>query len=365
MSRGKRFKGKMLDLILNKDLKLTLISIALGLITGGMILLVAGFNPFSAYQLMFLGMLGSSRNIAWTVVQSTPLILTGLSVAFAFRTGLFNIGVEGQFIIGALAAAMAGYLLNLPAILHIPITIIAGMLAAGLWAAIAGFLKAKFGVHEVIATIMLNWIALYLNNYFLEFDFFRRPSSESSHRIQESASIAIGWLRDIVGPAVRVNWGIGIAILTVIVISFILKRTTLGFQLRAVGYNRDAAEYGGINVNRNIVLSMAIAGILGGMGGALHVMGVSRQVSVLATMEGFGFNGIAVALIGNNTPIGVLFSAFLFGGISYGGRNMQNIGVPTEIISIVIGAIVFYIGSYRLLDIVLKKSKRSKGRNIE
>jgi len=358
MARENNFKAKMIDYILNENLKLTLLSIILGLLSGAVILAIAGFNPLEAYQLMIIGMLGSPRGIAWTIVQSTPLILTGLSVAFAFKTGLFNIGVEGQFIIGALAATLAGYFLDLPAILHIPTVLLVGMTAAGLWAAFAGYLKAKFGVHEVIATIMLNWIALYLNNYLLEFDSFRRPSSESSHRIKETASIAITWLRDIVGPAVRVNWGIVIALVIAIIVHYILFKTTLGFQLRAVGYNRDASEYGGINVNRNIIISMAISGMLGGGAGALHVMGVSRQVSVLAAMEGFGFNGIAVSLIGNNSPIGVALSAILFGGISYGGRNMQNIGVPSEIISIVIGSIIFYIASYKLLQFVLKKFNR-------
>lgn len=367
MMKSNKFKDRMIDLLLNENLKLTMISIILGLLTGGIILAIAGFNPIEAYKLMILGMLGSPRGIAWTIVQSTPLILTGLSVAFAFRTGLFNIGVEGQFIIGALAATLAGYFLKLPAVLHIPTVLLIGMLAAGLWAAIAGYLKAKYGVHEVIATIMLNWIALYLNNYALEFDAFRRPSSESSHRIQETASIAITWLRDIVGPAVRVNWGIVIAIVFAAIIYYILFKTTLGFQLRAVGYNRDASEYGGINVNRNIITSMVISGMLGGAAGALHVMGVSRQISVLAAMEGYGFNGIAVALIGNNSPLGVIFSAFLFGGVNYGGRNMQNIGVPTEIINIVIGSIVFYIATYKLLQILLRKlnrKKKEKGREI-
>lgn len=362
MTKFNDFKARMIDYILNENLKLTLFSIILGLLSGAVILAIAGFNPIEAYRLMIVGMLGSPRGIAWTIVQSTPLILTGLSVAFAFRTGLFNIGVEGQFIIGALATTLAGYFLRLPAIIHIPVALLIGMIAAGLWASFAGYLKAKFGVHEVIATIMLNWIALYLNNYALEFNAFRRPSSESSHRIQETASIAITWFRDIVGPAVRVNWGIVIALVIAIIVHYILFNTTLGFQLRAVGYNRDASEYGGINVNRNIIVSMGIAGMLSGAAGAVHVMGVSRQVSVLAAMEGFGFNGIAVSLIGNNSPRGVVFSAILFGGINYGGRNMQNIGVPTEIINIVIGSIIFYIASYKLLQIILRKASRKSGK---
>lgn len=343
-----------------------MLSIFLGLLVGAVVLMIAGFNPLSAYGLMFKGMAGSPKNIAWTIVQATPLILTGLSVAFAFRTGLFNIGAEGQFIIGALAATLVGYFVHLPAIVHIPITFLAGVFAAGLWASIAGFLKAKFGVHEVIATIMLNWIALYLNNYFIESPSFRRPLSESSHKIQETASITIGWLKGIIGPSTKVNWGIFIALAAAFLIHYILFKTTLGYQLRAVGFNSDAAEYGGINVNKSIITSMLIAGMLAGAAGALHVMGVSHQVTILAAMEGYGFNGIAVSLIGNNAPIACIFSALLFGGLTYGGRAMQQIRIPTEIIDIVIGSIIFFIAAYQMTRLIFirRMTKKDKGGSV-
>ncbi|OPJ55769.1 ABC transporter permease [Alkalithermobacter paradoxus] len=338
----------------------TLISIVLGFIVGGIVLSFAGFNPFEGYGAMINGVFGEPRYIAWTIVRATPLILTGLSVAFAFRTGLFNIGAEGQFIVGALTAALVGYFVKLPAIIHIPLTLLSGCLAGALWAVIAGVLKAKFGVNEVISTIMLNWIALYLQNYVIMLEGFRRPNSESSYDIQATAGINIDWLRSIVGPATRVNWGIVISLILVVIVAYILYKTVLGFELRAVGFNKYGAEYAGINVNRSMVTSMAIAGLLAGAAGAMHVMGVSRRVTILAAMEGYGFDGIAVSLIGNNTPLGVTLGALLFGGLKYGGSKLQTIGAPTEVINIVIGSIIYFIAASRLVKIVVQKIKGGK-----
>ncbi|KXZ39314.1 nucleoside ABC transporter membrane protein [Alkalithermobacter thermoalcaliphilus JW-YL-7 = DSM 7308] len=338
----------------------TIVSIFLGFIVGGIVLSLAGFNPFEGYAVMINGIFGEVRYIAWTIIRATPLILTGLSVAFAFRTGLFNIGAEGQFIVGALSAALVGYFVKLPAIIHIPLTLISGCLAGALWAVIAGFFKARFGVNEVISTIMLNWIALYFQNYVVMLEGFRKPNSEASYDIQDTAMINIDWLRNIVGPATRVNWGIVISLILVVLIAYILYKTVLGFELRAVGFNKYAAEYAGINVNKSMITSMAIAGLLAGAAGAMHVMGVTRRVTILAAMEGYGFDGIAVSLIGNNTPLGVVLGALLFGGLKYGGSRLQTIGAPTEIINIVIGSIIYFIAASRLVKILVDKVKGGK-----
>ncbi|SHJ03935.1 nucleoside ABC transporter membrane protein [Geosporobacter subterraneus DSM 17957] len=353
-------KEKLKSFLINETLILTLLSIVMGLLVGALIITLSGYNPLEAYRLMLEGIFSQPRYIAWTVIRATPLILTGLSVAFAFRTGLFNIGAEGQFIIGALTAALLGYFLELPAILHVPIVLCGSILAAATWGGIVGFLKSKFGIHEVIASIMLNWIALYFMNYIINQPGFKRPGTEASFDIHESARISIPWMREVLGPATKVNWGIVIALVITAVIYYLLFKTTIGYELRAVGYNKDAAEYGGINVNRSIMLSMAIAGALAGAAGAMHVMGVSFRVSVLAAMEGYGFNGIAVALIGNNNPFGVILSAFLFGGLTYGGSKMQTIGVPTEVINIVIGSIIFFVATYRIFRYVLVLFNRKK-----
>ena len=345
--------------------KFSLLSILLGLLVGAIVLVISGNSPIKAYGAMIEGIFGKPKYIAWTIIKATPYILTGLSIAFAFKTGLFNIGAEGQFIIGALVATLVGYSIQLPAIIHIPLTMILAGLAGGLWGSIAGFLKSKFGINEVIATIMLNWIAFYLSNFMVSNSFISVENSEASVNIQESASIGIDWLKGLVGPATSVNWGIIISIILVFVIWFVLTKTTLGFELRAVGHNKDAAEYAGIDVGKSILKSMAIAGLLAGIAGAIQVMGVTHNITVLAAQEGYGFDGIAVALIANSNPIGVIFSGLLFGAFKYGGIKMQSVGAPSEVINIVIGSIVFFIAlSNGLRMLYLKmKEKRTKGGN--
>lgn len=345
--------------------KFSLLSILLGLLVGAIVLVISGNSPIKAYGAMIEGIFGKPKYIAWTIIKATPYILTGLSIAFAFKTGLFNIGAEGQFIIGALVATLVGYSIQLPAIIHIPLTMILAGLAGGLWGSIAGFLKSKFGINEVIATIMLNWIAFYLSNFMVSNSFISVENSEASVNIQESASIGIDWLKGLVGPATSVNWGIIISIILVFVIWFVLTKTTLGFELRAVGHNKDAAEYAGIDVGKSILKSMAIAGLLAGVAGAIQVMGVTHNITVLVAQEGYGFDGIAVALIANSNPIGVIFSGLLFGAFKYGGIKMQSVGAPSEVINIVIGSIVFFIAlSNGLRMLYLKmKEKRTKGGN--
>ena len=346
---------------INEQLLYTLLSIILGFLVGAVILSIAGFNPIEAYSVMIQGVIGKPRFIAWTIVYATPLILTGLSVAFAFRTGLFNIGAEGQYIIGSMAAVLVGYFFDGPAIIHIPLAIIAGCLAGALWAAVAGLLKAKFGINEVISTIMLNWTALYLSNFVTTIDGFRLPNSEASYSIKETASIGISFLKPLVGTA-KVNWGIVIAIIAAILVYYIIFKTTLGYELRAVGYNKHAAEYGGINVNKSIVISMAIAGGLAGLAGVTQVLGVSHMITILAAAEGYGFDGMAVSLIGANSPFGVLLAGLLFGGLKYGGSKLQTIGAPPEVVSIVIGSIIYFIAASSIVKILINKFKVKGGR---
>jgi simple sugar transport system permease protein len=360
---------------------ITLISIMFGLIIGAIVLLIAGFNPKEAYGIMLKGVFGNPKYISWTIIRSTPLILTGMSVAFAFRTGLFNIGAEGQFIIGSLVATLVGYFFKLPPVIHPIVAILAGCLAAALWAGIAGLLKSKFGINEVITTIMLNWTALYFSNYVVFWDKFKRPNRDASQRILESASINIlgkwktseagkaflktnTFLKDLLNPPL--NYGFIIAILVAILILYILKHTTLGYQLKAVGYNKHAAEYGGINIKKNIIVSMMIAGALSGLAGATQVLGVSRETSVLAAMEGYGFDGIAVSLIAGNNPIACIPAALLFGGLKYGGGKLQSaIGAPLEVINITIGVIVFFIAMPKLIKMMTSSKVRKRGEKVE
>ncbi len=351
-----------------------LLSVLLGVLVGAVVLLIGGFNPIEAYTIMIKGVISKPRYIAWTLIRATPIIFTGLSVTFAFRTGLFNIGAEGQYIIGALTAALVGYFVQgLPPVIHILLALALAGVAAGIWGGIAGLLKSRFGVNEVISTIMLNWIALYLNNYIVFWEKFRRPNSEASFRIQDTASIrALGNFRGTdagkeflaSNPMIKeilstpLNYGIIIAIISAVLIWYLLKKTTLGYELRTVGLNMHAAEYGGINVNKSILVSMIISGVLAGLGGATQVLGVTREVSVLAAMEGNGFDGIAVALLGSSTAVGSVLAGILFGALKYGGPKIQSLmGAPSEIINILIGSIVFFTSMPTLISIISSKVK--------
>ena len=358
---------------LKGSLGLTIISIFLGFLVGAIVLLVAGFNPIEAYWAILKGIFSRPKYMAYVIIYATPLIITGLSVAFALRTGLFNIGAEGQYVVGAITAAMAGYFFHLPMILHVIVCIFLAAMAAAVWGGLAGYIKAKFGVHEVISTIMLNWIALYLSNWVVTLKAFGKQGTGKSFVIQETARIdllgqwkiteaGIEFMRShkFLGDILKtpVNIGILIAIVLAFLIWYTLNKTTLGYELRAVGFNPHAAEYGGINVNKSIITSMFISGGLAGIAGALQVMGVSHRIAKLAVMEGYGFDGIAVSLIGNNTGAGSVFAGILFGALKYGGSKIQDaINAPTEVINIMVGTIILFIAMPSLIRLILRYKK--------
>ncbi|MEC0229125.1 ABC transporter permease [Paenibacillus alba] len=341
-----------------------IVAIILGLLFGALVMLVGGYNPIAAYAALFSRIFGNSYDIGESIRAITPLILTGLSVAFAFRTGLFNIGAEGQFIMGMTGATFIGVKIHgLPWIVHAPLAVIVGALVGGLWGAIAGYLKAKRGVNEVITTIMLNWIALFFSNYIVN-QFLLEPKQQRSYMIQDSASLSITWLSDLMNHA-RIHWGTVIALLAAVVFYIILWKTKQGYELRAVGHNLDAAKYAGMNVNRNIIKAMFISGIFAGLGGVFEVLGVFHYQVVAAGSPGYGFDGIAVSLLGANNPIGIVLGAALFGGLSYGSAGMSfGADVPPEIIRIVIGSVIFFVATQGIVKWVLIPfySKRKKER---
>ena len=359
-------------------LSITLMSILFGFLLGGIILLVAGFNPFEAYGVILKGIFSRPKYVSYVIIYSTPLIITGLSVAFALRTGLFNIGAEGQYIMGALAAAAAGYYLKLPIVLHVFAAVGLAVLVAAFWGGLAGYFKARFGVNEVISTIMLNWTALYISNWAITIPSFGRQGAGKTFAIQGTAYIDIlgQWKRTPEGIAFLrehpmlwdilkspVNLGFVFALMLAFLVWFILNKTTLGYELRAVGYNPQAAEAGGINVKRSLVVSMLISGGLAGAAGAFQVLGVSHRIATLAIMEGYGFDGIAVSLIGNNSGLGCVFAGLLFGGLKYGGSKIQDVmGAPTEVINIMIGIIIFFVAMPKLIRMILTYRER-RGRS--
>lgn len=330
-----------------------------GLLCGAIILKLSNISPLEAYEVMWKGAFSKPGYLAWIIIRSTPLILTGLSVAFAFRTGLFNIGSEGQFIIGALSAAFFGFIFHFSPWIQIPLVLLLSVLTSALYGGLAGFIKAQFGVHEVISTIMLNWIALYFSNYMVSVPGFHRPDTETTEYIHPSTSIAIledwktsdagiewlshhSFLSEFMRPPI--NAGIVLALIAALFIWLLLRKTTFGFQLKAVGFSPEAARYAGINIKNKMTQSMMIAGALSGLAGAIQVMGVSKNIAVLATHEGHGFDGIAVSLIGSNSPFGSLIAGFFLGALKYSGQKIQPaLDAPSEVISIMIGAIIFFI----------------------
>lgn len=349
----------------------TIISILLGLLVGALVLVIAGFDPIEGFTNLFLGIFKSPRNMGWAIVTSTPIILTGLGVAFAFKTGLFNMGAEGQFIIGTIVAFLVGYNLDLPPVLLPIVAIILAMVIGAIYGAIAGFIKAKFGIHEVISTIMLNWIAFYFQNFVVYR--FRQPNSMSSFDVADKAKITLftdaakrfdGFFSKFFRAPI--HWGTIIAIIAVIVVWYILNKTTLGYELKAVGLNREASEYGGINAGNKIIQSMAISGAICSLAGVTQVLGFTYNLSILSSMQNFGFDGLAVSLLASNNPIGVIFSGLFFGSLKYAGGNLQRtMGVPSEIISIIIGTIILFTAVPLVFRIIKAKirNKNSKKKN--
>lgn len=303
-----------------------------------------------------------------TLTVATPLILAGLGVALAFRVGLFNIGGQGQIILGAMLAGWVGFTLNLPAGLHLLLAVVAGIIGGAIWGGIAGVLKAKRGAHEVIVTIMLNYIAVYLLLYVLTTPGFQRPGSNNpiSPEIHESAAYPL-----LFGSGFRLHLGFIVALLAVAFVWWLLNRSTTGFELRAVGANPQAARTAGINVSRAYITAMVIAGALAGLAGTAQISGTERSLSGDIAAS-FGFDAITVALLGRSNPIGTMFAGLLFGALRAGGVGMQsNTGIPIDIVLVVQSFIVLFIAAPPLVRSIFrihtgqKKSRKSTARTAK
>lgn len=348
----------------NQALKISLISVALGILLGLIILMLSGYSPIVLFDAMLRGLMGATtsditrinlRNTGEFIVFSLPIILTGLSVAFAYRTGLFNIGAEGQVMVGACASVCVAILLPLPGPLHAIVAVIAGALAGAFWGFIPGYLKSRFKVHEVVVCIMLNYFGMYLSNYILK----ALPGSSVSKTviIPSSASLSSDFLSSITNHS-RLNWGILFVALAVFAYWFILNKTAFGFSLRATGYNEHAAEYAGMKVKRNIVYSMMIAGAMAGLAGAIIALGTFNMGRVLISFENYGFDGIAVAFVGAFNAIGIVLAGLLFGLLKVMSPLMQAAGVPKEINEIISAVIVLFVAMQYGIRLVLAKFKK-------
>lgn len=275
-----------------------------------------------------------------TLVAATPLIFTGLALALGFRSGVFNIGAAGQFLIGASCGVFVGYALPLPPVIHPLAALLAGAIGGGFWGAIPGFLKARFGSHEVINTIMFNYLAFFLQDWLV-----KNPMKDPSPSVIRTPNI----LDTAILPRFldRLHIGFVLALLTALVVWWLLQKTTLGFELRTVGSNPDAAKYAGIKPGRIIVLSMALSGALAGLGGAVQLLGVDYNMPTLYSTD-YGFDAIPVALLGQNQPLGVVFAAILFGALRNGSDLMQLRSggvVSKEVIFIVQAVVLLFIAA--------------------
>jgi simple sugar transport system permease protein len=302
--------------------------------------MISGFQTYLAT--------GNSKDLLYafypiteSLTTATPYIFAGLAVAIGFRCGLFNIGAEGQFFMGALASAYIGYAITgLPAFIHLPLAILGGAAAGAIWGAIPGYLKAKFGAHEVVNTIMMNWIAFRLSDWLL-----KGPMKASGFRPVTPNIEATAELPRFFPEPLRFNWGFILALVVAYLVYWFLFKTTLGFEIRAVGANPDAAKYAGMSITRNIVLVMTLSGGLAGMAGAAQVLGTDHWVGQ-GFSAGYGFDAIALALLGKSHPLGVVLAALLFGILRGGATSMQSLaGVPVDIISIIQGMVIIFIAA--------------------
>lgn len=328
----------------------SILAIICGLLFGLVILLLSNPSQASGGFMMILqgGFTDGIQGIGQMFYYATPIIMTGLSVGFAFQTGLFNIGAAGQFTIGAFVAVLIGVKCTfLPAGIHCLVAIAGAALAGALWGMIPGLLKAFRNVNEVISSIMMNYIGMYLVNLLIQKLIYDHVKNQSM-AVASTANLPKAGL-DKIFPNTDINVGIIIAIVFVILVYIILNRTTFGYELKACGKNQNASKYAGINAKRNIVLSMLISGALAGIGGALlYLANSGKYLQVLDIIAPEGFSGISVALLGMSNPIGILFAGLFIGHLTVGGYNMQLFDFAPEVIDMIIAAII-YCGALSLL----------------
>lgn len=299
-----------------------------------------------SYLALLQGSVGSLNAISETLTSAIPLVLAGLGLALGFRAGLFNIGAEGQIVVGGIAAVIVGFSLpTLPWIIHLPLALLAGALAGGLYASIAGYLRAATGAHEVISTIMLNLISYRLLDYMLGLEWMQRPGRSDPVSKSVLPGAELPRLLTGIDPNLRIHAGIFVMIAAVIFVYWLLFKTKTGFEFRASGENPDAARYAGMRASLIIVLAMGAAGALAGLAGANQVLGVLERATP-GFSSGIGFTAISVALLGRSHPVGVLFAGLLFGALEAGGRQMQvDAGVSIDLIGIIQALIIVFIAA--------------------
>ena len=352
-------RGDMRELVM-----VPLGAVVLALIIGALIMMATSVPPATILQSFVAladGALGSVNAVSETLTAAIPLVLAGLGIGLAFRAGLFNIGAEGQMVVGGLATAVASFsITGVPMVIHLPLALLIGLSVGALYAGIAGVLRAVTGAHEVISTIMLNLISFRLLDYFLRQPYIQKEgrSDPISRAVLDSAELPR--LLSFIDPNMRLHFGLFIMLAAVVLVWWLLFRSKLGFAFRISGENPDAARYAGIRAGLTIVLAMMIAGALAGLAGAAQVSGVLGRATPGFT-AGIGFDAIAVALLGRSHPVGILLAGLLFGGLEAGGRQMQvGAGVSIDMISIMQALIIIFVAAPLLVKQVFPVLFRKK-----
>lgn len=349
---------------LGRALLIPTLALAAALVLGGIIMFLFGDDPISAYQGLFSGAFGSARGWSSTIRKMTPLLLTGLAVAVPLHAGLLNIGASGQFLAGTITAVAVGiHFPGLPMVIHLPLALLAGIAGGLFWGAIPGLLKVTTGAHEVIVTIMLNYVAALFAGWTVYaggtqgqtpgplWDPTARAVSETPD-VLESARLPL-----LLGPPYRIHWGFILALLVAVLMWWLIYKTIIGFEIRTVGQNLRAARYAGMRVNWTIVLTMMIAGGLAGLAGAIETLGVNYKFAPEFTGS-VGFDGITVALLGQTHPIGVAVASLLFGALDAGGARMQfDSGVSADIIRVIQALVLAFVAAPILIRTIFRLRK--------
>jgi len=310
-----------------------------------------------AYRALFRGSLGSVNSLSESLFAATPLLLAGLSVALGFRAGLFNIGAQGQMLMGGLAATYVGVYVSLPGIIHIPLTLLAGFAGGMIWGGLAGLLKARTGAHEVITTIMGNFIAV----FFMQWVLTTGIQDPGRNNPVSAELVTSARLPRLFGVDYRVTIGLLLAIAFVFAVHWLLYQSSIGFEFRAVGSNPKAGSYAGMNVAIVVTLAMALAGGLAGMAGANQVMGLEPYKATPALAGAVGFDAITVALLGRSNPVGVLWAALLFGALAAGGREMQGAAqVPIDLVVVLQALIVIFVAAPGMIRAIYRVKGREE-----
>ena len=327
-------------------------AILIAFIFGAAVLAVTGYSPLEAYVSMASGAFGSRYGVGQTLTQATPIVFTSIAFLVGLKAGLFNIGIEGQFLMGAMGATLAGiYLSGIPWVVHVPLTILFGMMVGALWALIPAVLKSRFDAHEVITTMMLSYVATHFTSYLVNYPFKAPGWVSQSVRINGSAELPR------ILPPTQLSAGIFIAVIVTAASTYFLQRTVIGYELRATGLNPSAAENAGISIDRSILVSMALSGAVAGLGGACEIMGIHRRF-IQGFSPGYGWDGLAVALVGGLNPVGSFFASVLFGALRSGGMIMTRAtGVPLDIVNILQALVIVFVAAPKLIRKLLGRER--------